>query len=157
MRRLAALVMVCGCSDDALVELDAAEVDAQAGDAQPNDGATDATEAACIVGQPTTGPRAGTYCLTWMRIDGPDAFPRYYDTAEVTLSGVTWRTEGGKEYASSATAGSCLTVAAFVAGGGRSEPLELCWSSPNRACGEMTWKQSPLADGHWSVVLDACQ
>jgi hypothetical protein len=93
--------------------------------------------------------------------DGLDAFPRYYDRAEVTLSGVTWRTEGGKEYVSSASLQSgCLRVAGFTANGGQmaSDPIVLCWSDTSRACGLMTWYQPPPGeDGHWAVQLDACQ
>ena len=161
MRRLATLVLVCGCGADDAVEYDAA-VDAEPADAEPNDGRlpVDAAAVECVVGAaPLTAPVAGTYCTTWTRLDGVDAFPRYYGLADVTLTGVTWRTEGGKEYSSSASVQSgCLTVEGFSANGGAmtSDPIELCWSSEPRACGAMTWRQPPLPAGHWAVQLDAC-
>ena len=164
MRRFLIALLSCGCGDAPPDELDAREVDAQAGDAQPHDGdpPVDAPPAECIVGAaPMSPPTAGTYCTTWTRIDGLDAFPRYYDRAEVTLSGVTWRTEGGKEYVSSASLQSgCLRVAGFTANGGQmsSDPIVLCWSDASRSCGLMTWYQPPPGeDGHWAVQLDACQ
>lgn len=153
---------VAGCgSDDAPVELDAGidATDAMVIDGDRDSG-IDAAAVECIPGAgPMHPPTAGTYCTTWLQVDGPDAFPRYYDRVDVTTTGVTWRSSGGKEYnATASVTGGCLLVAGFTANGGamRSDPITLCWSSEPRACGSMTWKQPPLADGHWSVQLDAC-
>lgn len=113
---------------------------------------------------PLAAPTPGNYCATWTLLDGLDAFPRYYDRADVTLTGVRWWTSGGggaKEYDSSASVqAGCLDLAGFTANGGQmtSDPVRLCWSDASRGCGAMTWYQPPPgADGHWTVQLDACQ
>ena len=161
MRRLA-LLMLIGCSDD-VIELDASDSATDAAAIDPDAAQGDAAAVECVVGAaPLTAPVAGTYCAVWARIDGQtDAAARYFDRVDLTTTTARWWTAAGggmKEYVTSAAGGPCLTVAGFNLNGGamQSDPIVLCWSSANRACGGMTWKVPPLADSHWAVQLDAC-
>ncbi len=157
-------------AEDAAVD---AEVDAQAGDddgPRPIDGPP-VPEPSCMppaTPTPQPGahvPVAGTYCATWTRQDGViDAFARYYDRVDITLSGspgARWWSTGStglKDYlAAGAAAGGCFIVDQFVTDDGfsGSGDLTLCWSTQTTAVAAMTWCSSSL-DAHWTVSLSAC-
>lgn len=172
MRRLAALVVMCGCSDDAPLELDARDVDAVAADdGDVTDRPIDAPPimpTSCtptgtrLPPAPQVPPATGIYCAAWTRVDGViDAFPRYYDRVEITLTGARWWASdsgGQKEYnAAAAVDANCLLQDPFIGGGGvsGSDPVRLCWESASVAHGTMAWCNTSL-DAHWDVRLDAC-
>jgi len=161
------VVMVVGCGDNLSVEaeLDAAgQVDAHDPDAV--DAALTACTPATDTTQPTAGavPEAGAYCLAWRRLDGgDDPFPRYFDRADVTLTGIHWYASdggGAKGYDTTAQiATGCLQSASFIGPGAvaQSEPMRLCWRTASEAHGLLTWRAAPnFQPTHWSLCLYAC-
>lgn len=159
------LVAIAGCgADDMPVEPDARDIDAQVdADADASDAAPTACTPAATTAPPSADapPTAGTYCVIWRELDGSDdPFPRYYDRAEVTLTGVHWTAEGGKGYDTTAqVASSCLQSASFVGPGGvgRSEPVSLCWRTASEAHGQLVWRDAPgFEPSHWSLCMYAC-
>jgi hypothetical protein len=166
MKRTVLVVAVLGgCSaDDVQVEPDALQVDAGATtDAAPGiDGPITTCTPAGSTAPPVASapPSAGSYCARWRQLDGiGDAPPRYYDRAEVELTGVQWTSEAGKGYDSSAGgAAGCLDVAGFDFGFSRSDTIRLCWTSTSEAHGLMNWRATDAeVTAHWTLCLFACQ
>jgi len=162
MKRIAVLVVLVGCDGETQPgDVDAVQADAQT-DARAIDAALSCTPSSST--QPTPGavaPVPGVYCATWTRVDGQqDPFARYYDRADVTLTGVRWSSsDGGKEYVTAAeVTGGCLGTLPFAPadGGSRSGPLALCWENASIAVGDMAWCSGGLRDAHWTVRLVAC-
>lgn len=112
---------------------------------------------------PVVAPAAGTYCATWTRVSGIlDAYPRYYDRADVQLGSVRWWTSGSggakEQVLGAGVVANCLNVDAFVSPGGvsGSDTVKLCWASSTVANGTMAWCSAQIDGEQWDVRLDAC-